>query len=136
MNKMSKRHENEQFIRDIHMCDGKNIDFDERIAQTEKVSNLTGKPEYVLALAKSSGTSYKIIFQTPSNTGWNKLKRNLQEVYSLVETDMHVATDVLRKQYVPMNGFKITLLTGMRCVIEAWNMICWPLIISLWSYFL
>ena len=42
MNEMSKRHENEQFIRDIHIFDGKNIDFDELIAQIEKEACLTG----------------------------------------------------------------------------------------------
>ena len=52
MNEMSKRHENEQFIHDIQMFNGKNIDFDEWIAQIEKVSNFTGKPEYVLTLVK------------------------------------------------------------------------------------
>ena len=36
MNEMSKRHENEHFIRDIQIFDGKNIDFDEWIAQIEK----------------------------------------------------------------------------------------------------
>ena len=59
MKEMSKRHEKEQFICDIQMFNGKNIDFDEWIAQIEKVSNLTAKP--VLALAKSSGTLYKMI---------------------------------------------------------------------------
>ena len=81
---MSKRHENEQFIHDIQIFSGKNIDFDEWIAQIEKVSSLTCKPEYVLALANSSGIPYKLISQTPSNTAWSKLKRKLQEVYSLV----------------------------------------------------
>ena len=100
MNDMSKGHENEQFICNIQMFNGKNIDFDEWIAQIEKVSNLTSKPEYVLALAKSSGTPYKMISQTPSNTAWSELKRKLQEVYYLVVTDMHVATDLLRKQHV------------------------------------
>ena len=37
--------------------------------------------------------------QTPSNTVWNKLKKKLQEVYSLVATDVHVVTDLLRKQH-------------------------------------
>ena len=50
MNEMSKRHEYEQFIHDIQMFNGKNIDFDKWIAQIDKVSNLTGKPEYILAL--------------------------------------------------------------------------------------
>ena len=45
----------------------KNIDFDEWIVQIVKVSNLTGKPEYVLTLAKSSGTPYKMISKTSSN---------------------------------------------------------------------
>ena len=75
MNEMSKRHENKQSIHDIPMFNGKNIDFHEWIVQIEKVSNLTGKPEYVLALAKSSSTSYKMISHTPSNTAWSKLKR-------------------------------------------------------------
>ena len=61
MNEMSKRHENEQFICDIQMFNGKNIDFDEWIAQIEKISNLTGKQECVLTLAKSPGTPYKVI---------------------------------------------------------------------------
>ena len=39
-----------------------------------------------------------MISQTPSNTAWSKLKRRLQKVYSLVATDVHVATDLLRKQ--------------------------------------
>ena len=38
-NEMSKRQENEQFIHDIQMFNGKNIAFDECIAQIEKVSN-------------------------------------------------------------------------------------------------
>ena len=46
MNEMSKRHENEQFIHDIPMFNGKNIDFDEWIVQIEKVSKLMDKPEY------------------------------------------------------------------------------------------
>ena len=50
------------------MFSGKKTDFDEWIAQIEKVSNLTGKPEYVLTLKKSSGTPYKMISQNPSNT--------------------------------------------------------------------
>ena len=99
MNKMSKRHENEQFICNIQMLNGKNRDFDEWITQVEKIFNLTGKPECVLALAKSSGTHYKMIFQTASNTAWNGLKRKLQEVYSLVATDLHAATELLRKQH-------------------------------------
>ena len=51
MNEMSKRNENEQLIHDIHMFNGK-TDFDEWVVQIEKVSNLTGKPEYVLTFAK------------------------------------------------------------------------------------
>ena len=58
-----------------------------------------GKPEYVLTLATSSGTPYKMISQAPSNTVWSKLKRRLQEVYSFVATDVHAATDLLRKQH-------------------------------------
>ena len=77
MNEMSKRYENEQFIHHIQMINGKNIDFVEWIAQTEKISNLTGKPEYVLTLAKSSGTPYKMISQTPSNRAWSKLRKKL-----------------------------------------------------------
>ena len=61
----------------------KNIDFDQWIAQVEKVCNLTAKPEYILTPAKSSDTPYKMISQIPSNTAWSKLKRRLQEVYSL-----------------------------------------------------
>ena len=81
------------------MFSGKKINFDGWIVQIEKVYNLTGKPEHVLTLAKSSGTSYKMISQTPSNTTWSELKNRLQEVYSLVATDIHAATDLLRKQY-------------------------------------
>ena len=47
MNKMLRRKENEQFIHDIQMFNTKNIDFDERIVQIEKVSKLMGKPGYL-----------------------------------------------------------------------------------------
>ena len=40
-----------------------------------------------------------MISQNPSNTAWSELKRKLQEVYSLVATDMHVVTNLLRKQH-------------------------------------
>ena len=80
MNEMSKSHENGQLIQDTQMVNGKNIDFDEWIAQIKKVSNLTGKPQCVLTLAKSSCTSYKMISQTPSNIAWIELKGKLQEV--------------------------------------------------------
>ena len=53
------------------MFNGKNIDFDEWIIQIEKVSKLMAKPEYVLTLAKSSGTTYKMISQTPNDTVWS-----------------------------------------------------------------
>ena len=43
MNEMSKRHENEQFVGDINIFDGKNIDVDEWISQFEKVALHTGK---------------------------------------------------------------------------------------------
>ena len=65
----------------------------------KNISKSMGKPEHFLTLAKSSGTPYKMISQTPSNTVWSKLKRRLQEVYSFVATDVHVATDLLRKQH-------------------------------------
>ena len=81
------------------MFNGKNIDFDEWIVQIEMVSKLKSKPEYVLALAESSGTPYKMISDTPSKTVWSELKRRLQEAYSFVETDVHAATDLLRKQH-------------------------------------
>ena len=80
-------------------CSMEKTDFDEWIVQIEKISNLTGKPEYVLTLAKSSGTPYKMISQTPRNTGRSKLKMTSQEVYSLIATDEHAATDLLRMQY-------------------------------------
>ena len=77
MNEMSKRHENEQFICDIQMFNRKNIDFDEWIALIEKVSNSTGKPEYVLALAKSSGTPYKMIAQISKQHCMEQAKREI-----------------------------------------------------------
>ena len=61
MNEISKRHENEQFIRDTQIFDGNNIDFNEWIAQIEKVPLLTSEPEYLLALAKSLNTHYVMI---------------------------------------------------------------------------
>ena len=74
MNEMSKRHENEQFIRGIQIFDGENVNFDEWIGQNEKVVLLNGKSEYLLALAKSSNTPYKMISQCPKETHgmtWN-----------------------------------------------------------------
>ena len=50
-----------------------------------------------LEKTKSSDTPYKMISQTPSSTVWSELKRKLQEVYSLVATDVHAARDLLRK---------------------------------------
>ena len=47
---------------------GKNIGFEEWITQIEKVALLTGKPEYLLAVAKSSYTPYKMISQCPNET--------------------------------------------------------------------
>ena len=98
MNEMSKRHENKQFIRDIQIFNGKNINFDEWIAQIEKVALLTSKSEYTLALAKSSNTPYKLISQCPSETLWDDLKWKLQEVYSVVAMEYHATTNLLRKQ--------------------------------------
>ena len=74
MNEMSKRHENEQFIRDIQICDGKNIDFNEWIAQIGKVALTIGKSEYLLALAKSSNTPYKMVSQCTKETPCDDLK--------------------------------------------------------------
>ena len=85
------------------------------VAQIEKVSNLTGKPGYALTLAKSSGTPYKMISQTPSNTAWGELKRKLQEVYFLVATDIHVTTDLLRKQCAD---------ESLQDYIAYWNEMC------------
>ena len=61
MNEMSKRHDNGQFIREKQIFDSKDINFNEWIAKIEKVVLLTGKPEYLLPLAKSSNTPYKMI---------------------------------------------------------------------------
>ena len=98
MDEMSKRHENKQFIRDIQIFDSKNINFDECITHIEKVALLTDKSEYTLALAKSSNTPYKMIWQCSSETPCNDLKYKLQEVYSMVVTEYHAATNLLRKQ--------------------------------------
>ena len=54
-------------------------------------------PEYILALAKSSGTPYKMISQIPSNTAWSELKRKLQQFYPIVATDVHVAKRSVKK---------------------------------------
>ena len=64
----------------------------------KKVVLLTGKSEYTLALAKSPNTPYKMILQCPSETQWDDFKCKLQEVYSMVAMEYHVATDLLRKQ--------------------------------------
>ena len=39
-----------------------------------------------------------MIPQFPKETIWDDLKCQLQEVYSMVATDHHAATDLLRKQ--------------------------------------
>ena len=114
MNEMSKRHENKQFIRDIKIFDGKNIDFDEWITQIEKVALLTGKPEYTLSLAKSSNIPCKMISQCPNETPWDDLKHKLQEVYSMVATEYHAATDLLKNKD-PMSLCKTTLHIGWKC---------------------
>ena len=68
------------------------------IAQIEKVALLTGKSEYLLALAKSSNTPYRMLLQCPKATPRVDLKCKLQEVYSMVAMDYHATTDLLRKQ--------------------------------------
>ena len=98
MNEISKRHEKEQFIRDTQIFDSKNIDFDEWVTLTKKVALLTGISEYTLALAKSSNTPYKMIFQCPNETLWDDLKCKLQEVYWRADMEYHTASNLLRKQ--------------------------------------
>ena len=39
-----------------------------------------------------------MISQCPKETLWDDLKCKLQEVYSMVATDYHAATELLRKQ--------------------------------------
>ena len=116
MNEMSKRHENEQFIRDIQIFDGKHIDCNKWIAQTEKVVLLTGKPGYLLALAQSSNIPYKMISQCLNETPWDDLKCKLQEVSLMVATEYHAATDVLRNKG-QMSLYKTILCTGQKCAI-------------------
>ena len=115
MNGMSKTCENKQFIRHIQIFDGKNIEFNEWITQIDKVVLLTGKPEYLLALAKSSNTPYKMISQNPNDTPGDDLKCILQEVYSMVDTEYHVATDLLRNKD-PVSVYKTILHIGQKGV--------------------
>ena len=68
------------------------------LSKMKMVVLLTGKPEYLLALAKSSNTPYKMISQCSKETPWDDLKCKLQEVYLMVAMEYHMTIDVLRKQ--------------------------------------
>ena len=99
-------------------CSMENIDFDEWIVEIRKGIQINGQTRVCSPLDKSSSVPYQMISQTPSSTVWSKLKRRLQEVYYFVATDVHAATDLLRSSLL-MNHFRITLPTGLKCVIEA-----------------
>ena len=75
---------------------------------------MTGKLEYLLALAKSSNTPYKIS-QCPNESRCDDLKCKLQEVYLMVAMVYHAATDLLRKQKT---------LDSLQDYIAYWMEIC------------
>ena len=95
----------------------KNKDFDEWIVQIKKVPNLTGKPEYVLTLAKSSGTHYEMTSQTPSNTAWSELKRDCKR-YIPWWQQMYMQPQIYYESSMLMSCFRITIPIGLTCVIE------------------
>ena len=88
MQDMTHRHEDDNLMKDIPIYDGKNMELADWLLQIKKVASLTHSQEYILATAKSNSTPYKIL----------NIKRKLEELYSPIATELHVAIDLHCKQ--------------------------------------
>ena len=68
------------------------------LLQIEKVALLTSSQEYDLAMAKSTGTSCKMLKGMGGARSWSEIGKKLERVYSPIATEVHAASDLLRKQ--------------------------------------
>ena len=59
---------------------------------------LNNRKEYELATAKSTSTPYKMLKRIGGTRIWPDIKKRLEEVYSPIATEVHVGTDLHRKQ--------------------------------------
>ena len=85
-------------MRDIPIFNGKNIDLADWLLQIEKVASLTHNQEYELATAKSTSILYKMLKRLGNDLEWHEVNRKLEEVYSPIATNIHVASDLHHKQ--------------------------------------
>ena len=90
---VTHRHEYENLMRNMPIYDWKNMEPVDWLLQIEKVASLTNSQEYKLATAKSISTSHKMLKILGSNTDWQDIKRKLEEVCSLITTEVHTAGD-------------------------------------------
>ena len=93
------RHEYDNHMWDISVYDGKNMDFADWLLQIEKVALLANSKEYKLATAKSTSNPYKMLKRLDGGRSWPDIKKRLEEVYSPIATELHVASDLHRKQW-------------------------------------
>ena len=70
MKNMTRQHEYENVMRDINICDGKNIDLADWLLQIEKVAALTNIQEHELVTAKSTETPYKMFKRMGNDLSW------------------------------------------------------------------
>ena len=84
-------------MKDIPICDGKNMDLADWLLQIEKIASLTLNQEYELATTNSTSTSYKMLKRLGNDVDWHKIKRKLEEMYSPIATKVHVASDLYCK---------------------------------------
>ena len=76
------RHEYDNLMRDISMCDGENMELTDWLFQIEKVAILTNSQEYEFVTAKSTSTLYKMLKRMGNDLSWHEIKNKLEEVYS------------------------------------------------------
>ena len=95
---MNHKHEYDNLGGDVPINDVKNVDIGDWSLQTEKVALLTNSKEYELATAKSTSTPYKMLKRMDGARSWPVIKKTLEEVYSPIATEVHVASDLHRKQ--------------------------------------
>ena len=74
------------------------MELEDWLLQIEKVALLTHSQEYKLVTAKSTSTPYEMLKRIGNNANGQGIKRNWEEVYSPITTEIHAASDLHQKQ--------------------------------------
>ena len=82
MQNMTRYHVYNDFMRDITIYDGKNMDLADWLLQIKKVSVLTNSQKYESTTAKSTSTPYKVL-KIRNDLSRQEIKKKLEKVYSL-----------------------------------------------------